>query len=351
MTDQHQPIPSAGPYYIVSSSRDELVLARNPNYGGHRPRISTRIVYSFGVSLRRAVTQVATERSDYLDASSFSGGNSANALALLQMPERRYGAGSPAARSGHQQYFVNPWLSLDYLVFNTARPLFASARVRRAVNYAIDRRALVQHHVLFDVVRATDHYLIPGIPGASPVNVYPLGGPDLADARRLAAGIHAHATLLIPAVPQATEDAAIVKADFAEIGIKIEITPLSVAELYTRLKTPGDPWDIAWTNWGADFADPFTMINELYDPANAAAADFGHFNDPSFTRRMRHVATLSGDRRLQAYARLDKDLTRNDPPSAAWGIGTLSDFFSRRVGCPIYQPIYGFDLGSICLRH
>jgi ABC-type transport system substrate-binding protein len=223
--------------------------------------------------------------------------------------------------------------------------------VRRAVNYAIDRRALVQNDPLSGA-RATDHYLIPGIPGARPVNIYPLGGPNLAEARRLAAGVHSHATLLIPTGdPQATDDAAIVKADLAAIGITAEITPLSVAEFYRRLKTPGDPWDIASTNWGADFADPYTMINELYDPANAAAADFGHFNDPALTKRMRQAATLSGDSRLRAYARLDEDLTREDPPSAAWGIGTLSDFFSARARCQIYQPIYGIDLGSLCLRH
>jgi YVTN family beta-propeller protein len=352
MAAQHHPIPSAGPYYVASSSSEELVLARNPNYGGRRPRLPARIVYSFGVGLRRAVEQVASGHSDYLDASSFvSSGNSANALALLQSVEQRYGPGSPAARSGHQQYFVNPWLSLDYLVFNTARRLFAPARIRRAVNYAIDRRALVQHHALLDVGRATDHYLIPEIPGARPVNIYPLGGPNLAQARRLAAGAHPRGTLLIPAGdPPVSDDAAIVKADLAEIGITIEITPLAAARLYTRLKTPGDPWDIAWTNWGADFADPFTMINELYDPS-VAVFNPGHFNDPALTRRMRQAATLSGERRLQAYARLDEDLTRNDPPSAPWGIQTLTDFFSGRAGCQIYQPIYGMDVASLCLRH
>ena len=90
------------------------------------------------------------------------------------------------------------------------------------------------------------------------------------------------------------------------------------------------------------------MINELFDPS--ARVNFGRFNDPALTRRMRQAATLSGDRRLQAYARLDEDLTRNDPPGAAWGIGTLRDFFSARVGCQIYQPIYGIDLGNLCLR-
>ena len=78
------------------------------------------------------------------------------------------------------------------------------------------------------------------------------------------------------------------------------------------------------------------MINEQFDPS--AAANFGHFNDPALTRRMRQAATLSGQRRLGAYARLDADLTQDDPPAAAWGIGTFRDFFSARVRCQTYQP-------------
>ena len=101
-------------------------------------------------------------------------------------------------------------------------------------------------------------------------------------------------------------------------------------------------------NWGADFADPFTMINEQFDPS--ASDNFAHFNDPALTRRMRQAAKLSGARRIRAYSRLDEELTRNDPPGVAWGIATFRDFFSARVGCQIYQPIYGIDLGSICLR-
>ena len=350
MTAQHQPIPSAGPYYIVSSSQDQLVLERNPNYAGHRPRTPNRIVYSFGVNLPQAIQQVAEGHSDYLDAGTFpSSGKSSAALGLLQRLEQRYGPASAAARTGHQRYFVEPWLDVEYFVFNTRRPLFASARLRRAVNYAIDRRALVQHHFLFNGGRATDHYLVPGIPGAHPVHIYPLGGPNLAKARALADGVHAHATLYITTgAPQFMQDARILQADLAPIGITVDVTALPGQAFYRRLERPGEPWDIAWTNWFADFADPFTMINELFEPA--APSNFGHFNDPALTRRMRQAATLSGDRRLQAYAQLDQDLTRNDPPAAAWGIGTSREFFSSRVGCQIYQPIYGFDLGSICLR-
>ena len=99
--------------------------------------------------------------------------------------------------------------------------------MRRAVNYAIDRRALVQHHLLFNGGRATDHYLVPGIPGSRPLDIYPLGGPDLAKARQLAGGVHAHATLYIPtSYPQFMDDARIVQTDLAAIGITVEIIAL-----------------------------------------------------------------------------------------------------------------------------
>jgi YVTN family beta-propeller protein len=346
-TARPRPIPSAGPYYVASSSRDQVVLARNPNYRGHRPRIPKEVVYSFGVSLPRALHQVAAGRSDDVNAAVFVT-SSESVLARLNALEHQYGPASAAARTGHQRYFVNPWSDVEYFALNTTRRLFASARMRRAVNYAIDRRALVQHHFLFNGGLATDHYLVPGIPGSRPLDIYPLGGPNLAEARRLAGRVHAHATMYTCTGAQCIEDARIVQADLAKIGITVHITALPDAARLSRLAKAGDPWDIGWSNWLADFPDPFTMINELFDPA--FGFNFGRFDNPDLIARMRHAARLSGERRLQAYRRLDQDLTRSNAPVVAWGIGTVREFYSARVGCQIWQPIYGFDLGSVCLR-
>ena len=101
----------------------------------------------------------------------------------------RYGAGSAAAARGAQQYFVNPAAQLDYFVLNTHRPLFSDVRMRQAVNYAIDRRALAQRGDRFSPLPAhpTDHYLPPGMPGFRDAHVYPMT-PDVAKARKLARG-------------------------------------------------------------------------------------------------------------------------------------------------------------------
>jgi hypothetical protein len=107
------------------------------------------------------------------------------------------------------------------------------------------------------------------------------------------------------------------------------------------------PFDIAYSNWFVDYADPFGYINSQF-----ASKDFrvGVFDDPIAEQRMAHVASLSGDARLRAYAKLDRDLAANAVPAAAFATGTASYFLSARMGCQVLHPIFGLDLASLCIR-
>src|SRR6476660_6304133 len=59
-------VPSAGPYYVVSYTPGQgVVLARNPNYHGSRPRRFARIEVAEGVSNGRAVSDVEAGTADY----------------------------------------------------------------------------------------------------------------------------------------------------------------------------------------------------------------------------------------------------------------------------------------------
>ena len=121
---------------------------RNTNYHGSRPRQFERIEVAIGMSTGRAVTAVKAGAADFTTlafgspspSSGLNGSVAAEASALAA----GYGPGSPAATRGRQRYFVNPGLQLDYFVLNAHRPLFSDVRLRQAVNYAIDRRALAE---------------------------------------------------------------------------------------------------------------------------------------------------------------------------------------------------------------
>jgi len=85
----------------------------------------------------------------------------------------QYGPDSLAAAQGRQRYFANPSPVFDYLALNTSRTLFSDVRVRKAVNYAIDRPALTALRGAYGGV-PTDQTLTPGMPGFQDAAIYPL---------------------------------------------------------------------------------------------------------------------------------------------------------------------------------
>jgi YVTN family beta-propeller protein len=347
---QPEPIPSAGPYYIASSSPAQLILKRNPNYGGHRPRVPREIIYSFGASYPNAVNDVAAGRADYVSSVQLALDTNIPA-SISESLQRRYGPGSAPARAGRQRYFANPTVTLDFFALNTGRPLFASRRIRQAANYTIDRQALVAVAGPYYGGQPTSHYLPPGMPGSLPNPVYPLATPDLAKARALARGTNAHATLLTCNTPACIQTAQLIQNELAPIGITVDITSLPIDAMATRMAT-SNSWDIGWVAFSYDFADPSDYISGIFDPALYGGGPGGGFGglQPRWIAAIQHAFTLSGQARLENYGRLDDALARQAAPILAWATESARDFFAARVGCEIYQPIYGMDLGSLCLQ-
>jgi ABC-type oligopeptide transport system substrate-binding subunit len=263
--------------------------------------------------------------------------------------ERRYGSRSTAARAGRQRYFTTPGLSTFYLVFNSRRPLFADARMRRAVNFAIDRRALAASPGLPATARPTDQLIAPGIPGFEDAAIYPLGGPDVATARRLAGPGQRHGVLYICSNPNCARNGQTLKQNLAAIGIELEVREVPEPVLFGLPFDPRAAYDLVMGGWIADFADPVNFTNVLA----AAGSDLRSSAislDASLEARIAAAARLTGKRRLQAYARLDRDLAAGPAPLAAFANGTIKHLFAPRVGCQFEHPIYGIDLAALCLR-
>jgi YVTN family beta-propeller protein len=344
-------IPMAGPYFVRSFTPSEgVVLVRNPNYHGGRPRDFERIDVAIGMSTGRALAAVGAGTADYTSlatgASPNSGLSASLAAEALQL-EDRYGPGSAAAARGRQRYFVSPVMQLDYFVLNTHRPLFSDVRLRQAVNYAIDRRALAQLGDGFQPLpeQPTDHYLPPGMPGYRNVHVYPLTSYPV-KARQLASGNGRTAVLYTCNVSPCPEQAQIVKTDLAAIGLQVHVKTLPLSALFASLTTPGEPFDLAWVGWITDFPDPYGMLNAVLENSSVIEPTF---NDPFYARKLAATAGLSGPERYLAYGNLDLDLARNGAPLVAFGNLSIHDFFAARIGCQAFG-FYGMDLGALCLR-
>jgi len=341
-----QLIPSAGPYYVTAYAPNHgLVLTRNPNYHGSRPRHFARIELTVGVSDERAIPAVEAGTADYISVGLGSSA-STTLTALASAVAQRYGPGSRAAVHGRQQYFVNTGAQLDTFILNTHRRLFSDPRMRRAVNYAINREQLAQFGDQFNPLPATpaSHYLVPGVPGFRDVSVYP-ATPDLATARKLAGGRRGTAALYTCNASPCPQQAQVVKTDLAAIGLEVQITELSQTKLNEVEAQPNAPFDLLWLGWLPNYLDPSGMLNALL-----ADSEWGPpFLDPVYQRRLAAADKLSGPERYLTYTTLDLDLARNAAPLAAFDNLSARDFFSSRIGCQTFG-VYGMDLAALCLR-
>jgi YVTN family beta-propeller protein len=340
-------IPSAGPYFVSSyAPRQGVVLLRNPNYHGNRPHQLARIELSPGISSQRAVADIEAGTADY----TFLSGSPATAIrSLASRLSARYGPGSPAAAAGSQQYFpgVGAAQGSDFLDLNTHRPLFAGARLRRAVNYAIDRRALARLGDGFIPLpeRVTDQYLPPGIPGATNAHSYPLT-PDLDKARPLTHGRSKTAVLYTCNYPTCDQQAQIIRDDLAPIGIHVNVKKFGWLTLFERVGRAGEPFDLATVGWSADYPDPAAMLTPIFQQGPPY---FPTLDDSAYRRRLADTARLTGPRRYLAYGRLALDLARHAAPLVVFGNVGGHDFFSARIGCQTYG-VFGLDLAALCIR-
>lgn len=342
------PVPSAGPYYIASYTPERsLVLRRNPNYGGERPQGLEEFRFEFGAPAERGVEEVEAGRADYVVLQPGFGSLQVSTQVADRL-EASYGPGSEAARAGRQQLFTQSLPSVDTFAFNTHSGPFTDPRLRRAVNYAIDRPALAKDTGFGFAGKPADQYIAPGIPGFEDAAIYPLGGPDLATARRLAGGERHRAVLYTCSRPGCTADAQILQSNLDAIGIDLEVRQFPGDLFFDEILAPDRPWpwDLTYWGWAVDYPDPYDYINTLYGPGSGPPHGF---RDPGLWRRMARASRLSGDARLRAYARLDRDLARA-APAAVYASGIISHFLSARMGCPVLHPIWGLDLAALCVR-
>jgi ABC-type oligopeptide transport system substrate-binding subunit len=141
--------------------------------------------------------------------------------------------------------------------------------------------------------------------------------------------------------------AEIVTANLRAIGITVTIKKLQFEQFIERLSTPGARYDIAWFGWLPEFLDP----SQFLDPSVPGfALDFPGAAARHYRHRIAATSKLTGHKRLRSYGHLDIDLTTHLAPIVSFADTTAPDFFSARIGCQTFQPVYGMDLAALCRR-
>jgi ABC-type transport system substrate-binding protein len=336
-----RPIPSTGPYYIASSAGGRDVLERNPNYHGQRPRRSERIVFQENVPESKAVALADRAAVDVIPPS---------AAGDLLSPGGPLDRRSKTSSSVAQQYHLYQAPIIDYFVFNTRRPLFRDARLRRAVDYALDRRALASAFA----DGPADQIVPPGVEGYPAGRIFQLS-PDLAAARRLAGGRRRQAVVYICGDARERKLAEIVRTDLARIRIAVSVLeddqcPGPDNAAARRKSSRADLLLVnGWPFTQADERDPVQVLDQvLAGSLYGSPLPPGPWSTRAFRKRLDAARPLRGPDRVAAYRRLADELTRT-APLAVFGSWVWPQYFSPKVGCKVFQSVYRVaDLGALC---
>jgi peptide/nickel transport system substrate-binding protein len=331
------PLSGAGPYYIAEYVPGrKLVLRPNRFYRGSRPHHVDRVDVTVVDSDKTALEAITQGQADWGDISDVS---LVNALAASDRARIRVA--------------TSPGLGVRYVVMNTSRPLFRNnVPLRRAINYALDRPALLRVRGGTLAGGVTDHYLPSSMRGFRHARIYPLRRPDLRRARALAQGHRrtASAVLYAQDTGPTVAEAQIVRSDLQKIGIKVEIRQFPGEQLFERLFSLGEPYDLALVGTAPAYEDPYAFLNSQLEGRQAKIPNSGNlarFDSPRYNRMLARAAQLQGPPRYRTYGKLDVLLARDAAPLAAYMEANLVAITSPRTACLVERHV---DLASVCFR-
>jgi peptide/nickel transport system substrate-binding protein len=237
---------------------------------------------------------------------------------------------------------------------NTSRGIFRDTRLRRAVNYALDRPPMAKQLGPF-LGQPSDHYLPPGMPGSLTERIYPLARPDLATAKALARGRGGQAVLWTCNLPICLGKAEIMRRNLAPLGIQVVVkSDFPVGGAGAAASKRGARFDLTPLTSTPDLADPGNFLRSLFDGTLIRATgntNLSYFNDPVVNSRLARADRLSGRARERAFGRIAADLARDKAPIAVFSQPYQAELVSTRLGCLIHQPAFGgLDLAALCIR-
>ena len=207
-------------------------------------------------------------------------------------------------------------LGIQYFGFDTTRPPFDDARVRRAFALALDRPRLVTNAEGSSGTPASS--LVP--PALWPDGLEDDQVTDLAEARSLldAAGYADRSrlgTITINGSGLGVGPAARVWED--ELGVQTAIETMQFRDYLQALVV--DPPQVFTINWIADYPSPYALYSLLLLPE--ATSNYGHWDDPEFVRLLEAASRAESEADQAAAYRAVDARVDSEAPVIPWAYG------------------------------
>jgi peptide/nickel transport system substrate-binding protein len=336
------PAPSTGPYMIKSyAPNKQAIVVRNPNFnaatfGGNIPagnpdQMTIDVIGDDGVALQRTITG----QDDY---------------DFHQIPSDRLSG--VQSKYGNQIKVYTP-ANMYYFFMNTTIPPFNKLQARQAVEYALDRQALVR--IYGGLATPTENILPPTYPSYKKHDLYPY---NLAKAKQLVAAsgykgmqvtVWNHARGV--ADPKAGD---YLTSVLNSIGFKAKEKIIAAAVYWTTIGNQTTKAQIGFADWFQDYPHPLDWFDVLLNGERITPThnnNYADFNDKAVNAKidaLKKQPVLTSSVNSQ-WAALDQTIMQQ-APWAPFINRQFTDFFNSDMdlSCYVNHVLYQFDFATIC---
>ncbi len=335
------PMPATGPYMIKSyAPNKQAIVVRNPNFdasvfGGNVPagnpdKMTVDIIGDDTVALQRVISG----QDDY---------------DFHQIPPDRLA--STQQKYGAQIKVYTP-ANTYYFFMNVREKPFDNLKVRQAVEYAVNRDALVR--IYGGLAQPTENVLPPTYPQYQKLNLYPY---NLAKAKQLiAASGDKGASVTVWNHDRGTDPKATAYLTdvLNSIGLNAKEKVINSAVYWTTVGNQATKAQIGFADWFQDYPHPLDWFDVLLNGERITQThnnNYANFDDKAVNAK---IDALKKEPSLTAsvntgWASVDK-MTMEQAPWVPFMNRQFTDFFNADMdlSCYVNHVLYQFDFALIC---
>jgi peptide/nickel transport system substrate-binding protein len=337
------PLPATGPYMIQSyKPNKQAIVVRNPNFdasmfdgnvpAGNPDKMTVDIIGDPGVAL----TRVLKGQDDY---------------DFQQPPNDRL---AELQSKYSDQIKVYTPANTYYYFLNNRTPPFDNVKVRQAVNYAVNREALVR--IYGGLATPTQNVLPPTYPQYKKLNLYPY---NVAKAKQLvkSAGATGAAVTVWTSnntTRHAPEAGQYLQQVLNQIGLKAKLKEINAAVYWTTVGNQATKAQAGFADWYQDYPHPLDWFDVLLNGNRITQThnnNYANFDDSAVNAK---IESLKKEPTLTSkvnsdWATVDQMVMEQAP----WvpylnsqGIDTFSSDID--LSCYVFHVNYQFDFATIC---
>ena len=269
-----------GPFMMVQYQKDALIRFKAfPDYWGGKAKIDDLI---FSITPDASVRWAKVQKGE-----------------CHVMPYPNPADLDAMRKDKNVQVLEQPGLNVGYLAYNTTKKPFDDVRVRKAINMAIDKKAIVSAVYLSTGVAATNP--IPPTQWSYNKAIKDDAFDPAAAKKALAAAGYPNGfttdlwamPVQRPYNPNAKRIAELMQADLAKIGVKAEIKSFEWGEYRKRMQA--GEHQMGMLGWTGDNGDPDNFLNTLLgcDSAKTNGSNVAKFCFPAFEELVQKAKVVS----------------------------------------------------------